>query len=233
MLRDDGSGHTSGSRIPADLVLDALGLAVVATDADGTVVNWNAAAADLYGWSTQEAVGRPVTDLLAPWSALADATLILTSGRPWSGEFTVRHKDGRLLQVRISGRPVTDAAGAVVGVVGVSGEITAERGRIWLPEQAAPTTGRRPASPDRPFDPDAAAVEIVTSAFDPELRAAAGADPHASVLPADGLSPVEIDELLASLVALTVHAVSAAAHGSARTVEQVLAIAALRLRAGA
>ena len=73
-------------------------------------------------------------------------------------------------------------------------------------------------------------MEIVTRGLDPDLRAATDADPHGTVLPAEGVSFAELDELLASLVALAVHTATVAAERCGGTPEDVVAAAALRLR---
>ncbi len=80
------------------------------------------------------------------------------------------------------------------------------------------------------FDSDAAAVEIVTRGLDPALRAAVDADPHGTVLPRGGMTFAELDDLLASLIALAVHTATAAADRCGSTAEEIVAAAALRLR---
>lgn len=42
------------------------GAAVIVADATGTIQSWNPQAAALFGWSTEEAVGRPLTILMPP-----------------------------------------------------------------------------------------------------------------------------------------------------------------------
>ena len=74
-------------------------------------------------------------------------------------------------------------------------------------------------------------MELVTRAFDPKLAAATNADPHATVLPASGVSFAQLDDLLASLVALAVHTTTVAAERSGATIGQIVSAAALRLRA--
>jgi len=99
--------------------------------------------------------------------------------------------------------------------------------RELLPASPA---GTDPAGEPTAFDPDAAAVEIVTRGLDPELRAAVDADPHGTVLPRGGMTLAELDDLLASLVALAVHTATAAADRCGSTAEEIVAAAALRLR---
>jgi hypothetical protein len=98
-----------------------------------------------------------------------------------------------------------------------------------LRELVAPSPAAGVADPGT-FDPDATAVEIVTRGLDPELRAAVDADPHGTVLPPDGMTFGEMDDLLASLVALAVHTATAAADRCESTAEEIVAAAALRLR---
>jgi PAS domain S-box-containing protein len=212
---DSTEGMVDGTA--AGIVLDALGLAVVATDLHGVVTAWNAGAQRLYGWSRSEAMGRPAIDLLVPESSRPAATALLgplRAARPWFGEFDMQCRDGSRFTASVSAWPVRAAGtGAMHGIVGIL--------------QRAPT-GTDAESDE--FDPDAVAVEIVTRAFDPELRAAANADPHATVLPTAGLSLAQLDELLASLVALAVHTASVGADRAGQPPQRIVAAAALRLR---
>ena len=52
---------------------------------------------------------------------------IVSSGGRWSGEFFVRRKGGGTVRVLTNLWPLTDPGGEVVGVVGESEEVTAER----------------------------------------------------------------------------------------------------------
>ena len=103
-------------------VLDAIGQAVIVTDLAGTVVRWNTAAEELYGWTAAEAVGNPISSLCVPEMARDVAEDILATvrgGSAWSGSFPVRRKDGTLFAAL-----VTDSAihheGELVGIVGVT-----------------------------------------------------------------------------------------------------------------
>ena len=100
--------------------------AVIAVDLESRVVHWSPGAERLYGWTAEEAVGRSVRELiLLGQEARADEVKARThGGGQWDGEFTARHKDGRTLVVSVSNAPLTDAAGTVVGVVGVSLDMT-------------------------------------------------------------------------------------------------------------
>jgi PAS domain S-box-containing protein len=109
---------------PVEL-LAAVGQAVIATLPDGTVVFWNAGAERLYGWTTEEAVGRNVGELTVPVVSAdmaADIMAALRKGVAWSGGFPVRRKDGTVFPAL-----VTDSGiyrdGELVGLVGISANL--------------------------------------------------------------------------------------------------------------
>lgn len=84
----------------------------------------------MYGWTAAEAVGRPITELTVLEDDAGVAAEILeqiaAEGR-WEGEFTVRRKDGSGFVAQVSNALLTDERGAVVGVVGVSMDVTGHR----------------------------------------------------------------------------------------------------------
>src|SRR5688500_2479087 len=118
-MSDDGAQ----ARWTGDDVLAAIGQAVIVTDPAGTVCSWNAAAERLYGWSSAEALGRPIGTLTVPEVAQRDSEDILRAlrdGEPWSGSFTVRHRDGTPFRALVTTTGVRSAAGDLVALVGVS-----------------------------------------------------------------------------------------------------------------
>ncbi len=111
-------------------LLDAVQQAVIATDAQGVVVFWNAFATRLFGWSSDEAVGRPILELTPTELTRQDAEAImadLTAGRSWAGEFTVRRKDGSEFPAFVVDSPLLDDDGRLIGIVGVSTDISRQR----------------------------------------------------------------------------------------------------------
>lgn len=96
--------------------------AVIGTDASGTVVYWNRQAEELYGWPSQEAMGRNILDLTPTTMSAEEGVEImnmLLQGRAWKGPFIVRDRAGHPMIVDVEDYPVT-AHGNVVGIVGVS-----------------------------------------------------------------------------------------------------------------
>ena len=61
----DITGHKSAEeqiRFQARL-LDAVGQAIIATNTQGTIIYWNRAAEELYGWSTEVVMGCPIVEV--------------------------------------------------------------------------------------------------------------------------------------------------------------------------
>jgi PAS domain S-box-containing protein len=108
-------------------LLDAVGQAIIATDLQGKIIYWNRAAEELYGWSTEEVMGRPIVEVTPSEELLERAEEIMSelmAGRSWSGEFVVRRKDGSIFPAMVTDTPVYDEQGTLVGIIGVSTDLT-------------------------------------------------------------------------------------------------------------
>lgn len=111
-------------------LLDQVKSAVIVTDNDGICTLWNGHAEIMYGWTAVEAVGRPITELLVLEDDVDVASEIIkqiAAEGKWEGEFTVRRKDGSSFPALVSTATLTDEGGAVVGMVGVSLDVTTDR----------------------------------------------------------------------------------------------------------
>src|SRR5215218_7971253 len=117
--KEDGRFHSR--------LLDTIGHAVIATDLQDRVIYWNDAAAQLYGWSKEEATGRRLKELAAceaVWTQAEDIRSDLRSGRAYSGEFVVRRKDGTTISVMGAATPLLGEKGRPVCMVGVWMDVT-------------------------------------------------------------------------------------------------------------
>ena len=111
-------------------LLDSVGYAVIATDASGTIRFWNHAAEELYGWASSEVIGRDIISVTPGPASEATAQEIMDSllrGASWTGEFPVRRKDGATFLAEVTDTPVFDGQNTLIGVVGVSVDITRRR----------------------------------------------------------------------------------------------------------
>src|SRR5215218_7392204 len=108
-------------------VLEAVGQSVIATDLEGKVLYWNRAAEEIYGWSSEEALGRSLRDLTVSEESLEKAEeveSVLRAGRAWSGETLLRRKDGSYVPVLGTATPLFDDRGSLTGMIGVSTDIS-------------------------------------------------------------------------------------------------------------
>jgi PAS domain S-box-containing protein len=118
----------TGSKVPvADgmALLDAVDLAVVATDNDMVVTYWNTAATALFGWSADHAIHRGLPELLgtADSEVTAEALAMVTRGESWSGHLSVRRSNDASLVVRSTCNPLLDGTGAIVGNIALLSEV--------------------------------------------------------------------------------------------------------------
>ena len=109
-------------------------VAIVEVGLDNRVRTWNPAAEIIFGWTAAEIVGEEVPLIpieLLPESDELDARL--NAGETFIGHETVRRrKDGSPIDVAISGAPVHDASGAIVGHMGLYADITERRKKELL-----------------------------------------------------------------------------------------------------
>ena len=142
---DAGWRSTDRARGELIAILESSEDAIISKDLDGVITGWNDGAEKLFGYSAEEAIGRPVT-LLIPADRHEEEQRLqirLCRGQRIPAYETVRRrKDGSLLDVSLAVSPVRDAAGNVVGAAKIVRDMTerkrAERALAQrLGEQAA------------------------------------------------------------------------------------------------
>lgn len=106
--------------------------AIIGKDLSGRITTWNAGATRLFGYTAEEAVGRPIS-ILIPAERLSEETMILERLR--RGE-RVEHfetvrltKTRRKVDVALTVSPIHDSDGNIVGVSKIARDIT-ERKQI-------------------------------------------------------------------------------------------------------
>ncbi|MCU1484873.1 MAG: phosphatase [Actinomycetia bacterium] len=131
-MTDGASSGARLSELPFDgqAVLSAAGRAIIVTDGHGTILTWNREAEHLYGWVEHEVVGRDIREVLVPEHmipAAVDVRATLRGGRAWSGDFTVQRRNGAIIPIRLVDAPILDEDGTLIGIVGISEDVTAQR----------------------------------------------------------------------------------------------------------
>ncbi|KUO08554.1 SpoIIE family protein phosphatase [Streptomyces sp. DSM 15324] len=122
--------------------------AVVVVDPDGQVCGWTDGGCELLGWTAEDTVGRPVTDLLVGSFPAGFPAGDGTDAAP-SGLLTLRHRDGSSVDASVTVQRLFGPDGQVQGQV-----MTVQR---W---------DRRPVIVDRAFEQCPFALGV----YDPELR---------------------------------------------------------------
>jgi PAS domain S-box-containing protein len=113
-------------------LLDAVDQSVVATDMQGRIVFWNRFAQELFGWSSEEVLGKRVNDVTPAVFSKGQAEDImekLSRGETWRGEFFVRCKDGSVFPAFVTDSPIYNSDNEQIGIVGVAFDMS-ERKRL-------------------------------------------------------------------------------------------------------
>jgi two-component system, cell cycle sensor histidine kinase and response regulator CckA len=112
------------------LIVDSSQDAIIGKNLDGIITHWNKGAEQIYGYSAQEMIGRPIT-ALCPKDRVDEIPGILEKIR--RGERveyfeSVRvTKDGRRVDMSISVSPIHDSDGRVMGASAIARNITAQK----------------------------------------------------------------------------------------------------------
>jgi len=111
-------------------ILDQVQNAVIGTDPEGRIVYWNRAAEAVYQWTAAEVLGRSIVEVTVPSENRDIARQIMegfaTAGY-WQGEFRVRRKDGSTFPAFVTDSVVRGPDGAVVGYVGITADLSAQK----------------------------------------------------------------------------------------------------------
>lgn len=101
--------------------------AIVAIAPNGAILYWNRAAEEIFGYTRDEAVGHELAELIIPADRIAEERSIgsgLTARAPTVYESVRSRKDGSLMHVSVSSKPLHDANGHLRFVVCTQRDIT-------------------------------------------------------------------------------------------------------------
>jgi PAS domain S-box-containing protein len=110
-------------------ILSAIHEAAIVTDTNGIVTYWNEGATRIFGWSSEEMVGKPYSarfnETVRPW--IHEQFQLRLQGEDWSGEYEDVRKDGTRVWIDSHVSRMIDDEGNVIGVLGVSRDITSRK----------------------------------------------------------------------------------------------------------
>src|ERR1041385_4029481 len=92
--------------------------AILSKDLNGTITSWNRGAERIFGYTAEEAIGKPVTMLMPPERVNEEPDILarIRRGERIDHYETVRRrKDGRLLDISLTVSPITDGHGKTIG----------------------------------------------------------------------------------------------------------------------
>ncbi|HEY2083688.1 MAG TPA: PAS domain S-box protein, partial [Verrucomicrobiae bacterium] len=107
--------------------------AIISKDLNGIITTWNRGAERIFGYTTDEAVGRPIQMLIPPDHINEEPQILdrIRKGERVDHYQTVRQrKDGSLVDISLTVSPVRDASGTVVGASKIARDVTEQR-RIY------------------------------------------------------------------------------------------------------
>ena len=125
---------------------------VIVTDLEGTVTFWNEGATRLFGWASQEMLGRPYADRLPEPSRgeVRQWIFRIAAGETeFQGEWLDYRKDGSRVWIESTTRLVRDTVGRPLGIMGVARDASdrkraeAEREQLLASERAARAEAER------------------------------------------------------------------------------------------
>jgi len=101
--------------------------AVVVTDAQGIITDWNSGSEALYGYTETEAVGQPVNILHVPEDTdhiTSEVLAAVASDGKWTGEVRMLRKDGSIGWIESMCIPILDDDQQMIGALGINRDIS-------------------------------------------------------------------------------------------------------------
>ena len=110
-------------------LIDASPLAVIVSDASGTVRVWNPAAVRMFGWTEAEAIGHPNPLLSSEGNRVLGEKCrrVLQGEKFFNAKVPGRHRSGPEILLAFSGAPLLDGQGGTASMMAIMADITETR----------------------------------------------------------------------------------------------------------
>jgi PAS domain S-box-containing protein len=133
-------GELERARAHLAAIVDSSEDGIISKTLDGIVLSWNKGAERLFGYTSQEMVGQPITTVIPPEFQHEEAEILAKIRR---GERIERyqairiHKEGHRLNISLTISPVRDASGKIVGAAKIAHDITGNKRALKALEEEA------------------------------------------------------------------------------------------------
>jgi PAS domain S-box-containing protein len=111
-------------------IVDSSRDAIVSKDLNGLITTWNRGAEQLFGYTADEMIGKPITTLIPPDRNNEEVSILerIRRGERVDHYETVRQrKDGSLVDISLTVSPLKDAAGRVIGASKIARDISEKK----------------------------------------------------------------------------------------------------------
>ena len=128
----DVSAHRSGEDFRARLaaIIQSSDDAIVSKDLNGRIMSWNPGAVRLFGYTAEEAIGRPISIIIPPERLIEEAHILdrMRRGERIDHFETIRlRKDRRKVEISLTVSPLFDSDGNVIGASKIARDVTEHR----------------------------------------------------------------------------------------------------------
>jgi len=104
--------------------------AIIGKDINGIITSWNRGAAEVFGYTAAETIGKSVTMLIPLERRSEEVDILVRLRRDECIDHyeTIRqHKSGRLIEISLTISPIKNAAGQVIGASKIARDITEQK----------------------------------------------------------------------------------------------------------
>ena len=119
--------HAEETRTRLAAIVESSDDAIIGKTLDGIITSWNKGAEKTYGYSADEAIGKPVSLLLPPGrqDELKEILEKVRRGEPIQHYESERiRKDGRVISISLTVSPIRDSSDKIIGASTIARDIT-------------------------------------------------------------------------------------------------------------
>jgi PAS domain S-box-containing protein len=111
----------------ASIIVESSDDAIISKDLQGIITSWNPGAERLFGYTSEQVLGKPIT-ILIPEDRMREEPEILARIRRGERvdhfDTVRRRKDGRLIDISLTVSPLKDEDGKIIGAAKIARDIT-------------------------------------------------------------------------------------------------------------